>query len=286
MKKYILTIVLFLTGLVLNSCGDDVPTDYKPENFVEAVLIVGEPIRGIIVMRTQPVTAKFNYYNSLIKDAEVVIKGEGREFKLDFNTDTLAPGYYSPESTYLVKANTKYSISIKLNDGSLLSGETTTPGQVEWAQKIKSQFQFPFDTLKLPATDTIFWTNVADVNFYNITIKCLDTLEYGKYLTPQTNEKNRRVYKPFINDEEYYYDRSEIAFIPNTKSSVVWNVFKWFGKHEVYISAPDWNYTRWFLQHVSSSQVNPLLGSIEGGIGVFGSMSVARDTVVLLKNRP
>jgi len=66
----------------------------------------------------------------------------------------------------------------------------------------------------------------------------------------------------------------------------VWSAFKWFGLHEVAVMAADWNLVRWYLQNVGVNAVNPLLGSVEGGIGVVGSAYAIRDTFFLLKNQP
>lgn len=289
MKKYKsiikLSVLTLLVSLSLIACGDDVPTDYKAENFVEAVLLVDHPIDNIKVLRTQPISSKFSYYQAFIKDAEVVIIGDNREMLLSFRDDSLNPRYYFGENDYLVKPSTKYRLRIKLKDGSILTGETTTPERSQWLQKPNTYIQYPLDSLNLPPSDTIAWQKVPGFDYYMIAVVALDTLEYGKYLNPPTIERNRRIYKPYL-EERFYKELSQSAFLPATRTPVVWSTFKWFGLHEVVIYTPDWNFTRWFLQNLSSSQLNPLLGSIEGGLGVFGTASVLRDTLVLLKNQP
>lgn len=282
--------IWILLVALISSCGDDIPTDYKPENVVEAILIVGEPIQNINILRTQPLYHNYNYYKSFIKDAEVVISGEGQQFKLEFNFDTLNPGYFYPDKNYLVKPGVEYKIEIKLSSGELITGETKTPQQTEWTISPKNFIQYPIDSLKLPPSDTISWRKPAGYDFSMIAVVCLDTLEYGKYLAVPTTEKNRRIYKPYASERQYK-DISSTSMIPARNDTsfqvpVVWSAFKWFGKHEVVIYVPDWNYTRWFLQNVGSNTTNPLLSSIEGAIGVFGSASVIRDTAVLLKNQP
>ncbi len=284
-KNYFHRILILLVMVFAISCGDDIPTDYVPQNFVEGVLLVGEPIRDIKIIRTQPINAIYNYYKSHITDAEAIISGDGREFLLSFNFDTLRPGYFATDSNYFIKPNTFYSLEVRLKDGSVLTGETTTPLVSDWKMSPKNFIQYPLDTLKLSARDTIAWQKVAGYDYYMIAVVCLDTLEYGKYLASPREEKNRRTYKPF-SGQNTYKDLSSTSFLPNNETSVVWTTFKWFGKHEVVVYTPDWNFTRWFVQNVSSSSLNPLYSSIEGGVGVFGSASVLRDTSVLLKNQP
>ena len=116
-------------------------------------------------------------------------------------------------------------------------------------------------------------------------MKCLDTLNYGKYLTPPTAEMNRRINLPFRNDRAYR-ETATLLPIPNSQTPVVWNTFKWFGLHEVGVYVPDWNFLRWYIQSQTRSQIDPLLSSIKGGYGYFGSASVIRDTSVIIKNQP
>lgn len=282
MKKIIYIFALFV---FLAACGDDIPTDYKPEYVLEAILLVGEPIQNITVLQTQPITAKYNQYKASIKDADVKIIGDGQIFQLVFNFDTLKPGYFYPDRNYIIKPATEYRIEVRLKDGTLLSGTTTTPTEIAWQTRIKKILQYPKDTINLPQSDSISWTRAAGYDYYIIAITCLDTLEYGKYLSPPTTEKNRRVYNPFIN-ENRYKEQSGSGLLPTTKTRVVWSAFKWFGLHEVAIMAADWNLVRWYLQNVGVNAVNPLLGSVEGGIGVFGSAYAIRDTFFLQKNQP
>ncbi len=278
--KYILISLVFLAA-----CGDDVPTDYKPDVVLEAILLVGEPIQNIALLQTQPISSKYNHYKAFIKNAEVLVKADGQVFSLLFNYDSLKPGYYYPDVNYKVKPNTEYTIEVKLPDGKILSGKTTTPTEIYWQTRVNKTIQYPKDTINLPQSDSISWTRAPGFDYYIIAETCLDTLEYGKYLDPPTNEKNRRVYNPFIN-ENRYKEQSVSGLIPNTKARIVWSAFRWFGKHELTIMAADWNLVRWYLQNLGVNSVNPLLGSVEGGIGVVGSAYAIRDTFMLLKNQP
>ncbi len=285
MKLYVKFLMIAVVAAFICSCEDDIPMDYKPENIVEAILIVGEPIQNIKVLKSQPLYHNYNYYKSFIKDAEVIISGDGMQFRLLFNSDTAHPEYYFPDKSYLVKPATKYEIEVRLSDGKILTGETTTPMASSWLTKPKKFVQYPLDTLKLPSRDSISWQRVPGYDFYIVASICLDTLEYGKYLSNPTDEKNRRVYNPFASDR-FYRELSTTSLVPSTQVPIVWPAFKWFGLHEVVIYTPDWNFTRWLLQNVATNSVNPLLGSIEGGVGVFGSASALRDTSFLMKNQP
>lgn len=294
MKKILLII---LTLIALNSCEDPVPTDYVPNNYLEAALLVGQPIDNIILMRSQPINVVFDYEKSLIRDAEVIITGDDREFKLQIDP-TGNRGYYSNDD-YRVKENTRYYIEVRMSDGSRITGTTLTPDKVEWLRDVPNTIQYPIDTVRKESKDTIIWDgiptpiNEGDIKsggFWGISIKALDTLEYGIYLdSVPNNEKNRRLFRANSNpDNDWRYkELTQWVVLPSAKTPVVWNYFKWYGLHEIAIFNMDNNYLKWYLQRVVQSEYDQNLSTVEGnGIGVFGSMNAIRDTFFLVKNQP
>lgn len=294
MKEYINTnrikfIVLSLLIIFLAySCEDPAPFDYVPQNFVEAYLIVGKPFNNIKIMRSQSLVDSFNYKNSFITDAEVKIKFENQALDLIPNPD-IFQGYYYPDTNVVVKPNTKYNLEVRLKDGNIISGETVTPGIIKWKKQLPQLIYYPIDTLKLPANDTLklSWEQVPGTIVYFIRVKCLDTLEYGKYLVPPTDEKNRRIVRPWERGTSAEYNEiTRWGFIPNTETPVVWNSIKWYGLNEVSVLAPDYNFLRWFLQYQRKGQIDPLLTSVKGAIGIFGSYSEVRTTTFVVKNQP
>jgi len=273
--------------MLINACEDVIPSDYIEQKFVEAYLIVDEPIRNIVLMNTQPVNKKFEYSSSLIRNAEVKIIGDGKEFVLSIDTAG-EQGYYYSDSTYLVKPNMQYKLEIRIPGYvDLISAETTTPARFKYIRTSDDILYYPKDTIKLPALDSfkLEWEKVPGISFFILNLKCLDTLEYGKYLVPQTDEKNRRIEKPW-NEDWMFKETTNLGLIPNTKTPVVWMSFKWYGKHYVSIFAPDTNYLKWFIQNTIKNQYDPLLSNMKNAMGVFGSASAARDTFFLVKNQP
>ena len=269
------------------SCEDDAPGDYKESYIVDALLLVDEPIQGISLIRSQPIFDKYIHDSALVRNANVIIEGDGKTFNLKYrNKEDGLAGYYADDTEYLIKPNTQYTMKMTLPNGDVISGETTTPGRTEWKIKPKDFIQYPIDTLKLPATDTVAWEKVQGNDFYLISVSCLDTLDYGKYLNPPIDELNRRIYRPFGN-ERRYREFTTISPIANTSSSIVWATFKWFGLHQVKVFVPDFNFLRWYIQVQAKQEMDPLLSSVTGNAyGFFGSASFITDTSVVLKNQP
>ncbi len=296
LKKYrynihslLILIVSVVFVAVLGSCESDIPNDYIPAVFVEAYIFVDEPIQGIIIQASQPVSDSFNYIGSLIRDARVRVYDSTGSYSLQFRDDSLNPGYYYPDFEYKVKPNTIYNLEIILNNGETITGKTKTSGRMNWVKSLQPYIQYPVDTLKLPPQDSLNyeWMNPGGgFNWYFVRVKCLDTLEYGKYLGG-SNEKNRRTYKPFATQSRYYNDPVVWAGpLGNNKTPFIWNILKWYGLHEFAVYKPDSNFGKWFLQVQRGGTYDTRLSNLKGAMGVFGSASVLYDSTFILKNQP
>ena len=284
--KRILYILIITFTIIFQACEDDIPNIYEPAYFVEGYLIVDSPIENIIVMETQDISKPYDYVFSLVPDAEVKIIEGDNEFLLDFRADSVC-GYYYDNESYKVKPNTKYELEITLQDGTFISGSTTTPKRFEWINPMPEQIYYPKDTINLPEDSIkIEWTATSGLNWFFIRTRCLDTMYYGKYIEPPTEEFNRRTYKPYADNSRYYNDRN-IYFgpLPNTKTPLLWSGVKWYGKNEVSVYCPDVNYLLWFIQVQRQSFYEPLLGTVDGAMGVFGSASEIKDTTFVIKNQ-
>ncbi len=287
-RKISLILMAIATLVFINACEDAPPTEYIPETYVEFYLFVGEPIHQLRLFTTQPTNEPYIAAKAAVRDAKVVIKANGKEFKMLYK-DTLDYGYYYPDTTYLVQPNTTYDLTITLNDGKIITGSTTTPENISWKKQPKDYVQFPLDTLdpQPDSSNIISWTQVQGNYLYIVNVLCLDTLEYGKYLDPPTGEINRRTYKFFgRNSERPYRELSNTNMVASTKTPTVWMAFKWFGRHRASVLAPDYNYMKWFINAFYSQYHDPLMNSVTNAIGVFGSASVARKEFFLLKNQP
>jgi hypothetical protein len=225
----------------------------------------------------------------VVSDATVEIRSGDRIYPLVYRTVDGEGEYHYPDSTVRVEPETRYDLKITLADGTLITGTTTTPGRISWVKEPDTLLQYPKDTITLGNDSLhISWTAAPGLSEYIVGVTCLDTLEYGKYLQPPTSERNRRIERFFEQGAPRYDDAGRIGFTQATEVPVAWFAFKWFGRHDIVIYAPDRNMNNWFkMTHFAQNpQYNPLYGSVTGGIGVFASASVARKVIFLVKNQP
>lgn len=295
MKTLYLALAAFALASVLSACEDPIPNDYVAQTGVEAFLIVGQPIQEVKLIRSQSVADTFSIDAAFIKDADVKIMSGSDTMQLVYRQTERGPEYWYPgkDTLYKVQPNTTYELRVRLASGQTINGRTTSPGQIAFLRVIPDMLQYPKDTVNLTTDETLrlAWTPIPGLSEYVLRVTALDTLEYGKYMTPPTVEKNRRIERFWEENAPKYDDVTRWAYIPATNIPGSWNAFKWFGVQEIAVFAPDPNFAEWFKQirfGGSSPTYNRLLGSVNGdyAVGVFASASIVADTTFVVKNQP
>lgn len=289
MHRY--TVLLFVALIGLSACEDLPPTDYVPEPFVEGYLIVDEPIHNIIVGVSQPITQPFDYASMLDGSAEVVVSSGNTDYRLQYRVIDGIGSYSFPDTTVKIQPETRYSIRIRTGDGSVLTASTVTPKRIVWIVPPREILEYPQDTTVLFSPDSlrISWTS-GDVPEYLVRVNALDTLGYGSYLTPPSAEINERTNNlPFEDpDDPQFYTSTRWGFVQSTQAPTVWAAFRWYGRNEVAILAPDKALADWFKATQwggRSVEYRPEYSNVAGGAGVFGSASVASKEVFVLKRK-
>lgn len=282
-------VLLALAVLTVSACEDQPPTDYVAAPFLEAYLIVGQPIENVVVAVSQPITERFDYAAMMASGAEVVISGDGRDFPLIYRVTDGIGTFRAADSSYHVRPRTQYDIRVRMPDGSVLQAETTTPAQIEWMVEPRAVLQYPDDTTQLFSPDSLrlAWTRGNSIE-YIIRVTTLDTLGYGMYLSPPTDEINGRTNNlPFEDPgDPQFYTKIRWGFVQATQIPTVWAAFRWYGRNEVAILAPDKPLLDWFKATQwggRSVEYREQYSNVRGGLGVFGSASIITKDVLLLK---
>ncbi len=290
--KHLKLLLIIAIPAIFASCEDPVPNDYIEDKYVEGYLLVDKPIENIILKRTQPINQEYVGEKAMIKDAIVKLTYEGKTIQLSYR-DGDSPGYYYANESELVKPDVLYQLHITTPDGKVITASTHTPKRFEWINEPLPKFHYPADTLTLPAVDSlrISWTHVEGVDFFLIRTRHLDTLNYGKYLEPPTDEANRRCFNFLSKMKEWdftYKNVTNWGLIGNTQTAAVWFAFKWFGKQTITVFNADRNMLNWFINlfFSQSTATEPLMNSVKGAYGVFGSASFIEKEVFLYKNQP
>ncbi len=281
---------LILSVLIFSAaCEDQPPTDYVPVPYLEGYLEVDEPIDNVVVAISQPLTVAFDYAGMMARDAEVVVSADGVDFPLTYVEREGGGSYRYADTTYRVQPETRYSIRVRLADGNSMTAETVTPKRIEWIIPPRMVLEYPEDTTSLFSPDSlrISWTPGNSLE-YIIRATVLDTLGYGEYLTPATEEINARTNNiPFEEpDDANFYTSTRWGFVQTSQAPTVWAAFRWYGRNEIAILAPDKALLDWFKATQwggRSVEYRPEYSNVQGGVGVFGSASIITQDLLLLK---
>lgn len=278
----------------VHGCGDPVATEYKEEIMLEGLLLVGEPLDNIRVLKTLPITDTFSFERAAISDAVFAVQADGVDIPMEFVPDDRGGTYRAADTAYRVKPNVVYSVTMRAR-GATLTATTRTPDTFAYTAPPRPWLRYPHpDSLLVSVNDSLLisWQPVARVELYIISITCLDTLGYGQYLLPATSENNERTVRPTPDffDQSGTLIANERTTLGATRfptSQTVWGVFRWYGLHEIRIYAPDRAFQEW-INLVGSgrrSSYDYRQSNVTGGLGVWGSASVAKAETVLLKYR-
>lgn len=277
---------------LLTGCEDQPPGNYVPQYVVEGFLVVDHPFEGISLRLSQSVTDTFRPKSGVVTDADVRITGGGATYLLEYKTPGPdSAGYYRlADTTVKVAPNTLYALEIRTRDGKVLTAQTLTPGRIAWTKPPRDTVAIPAKTdpafLQPPDSFDLAWTEVPGTQEFLISVRSLDTLNYGKYLPSPVERANRRITSSFDNQDPRYNDQSRWGFLIGLRTPIVWSAFKWYGKQDVTIWAADPAMVNWFKMTywTGNAQYDPLLANVkgEGGLGIFGSAAAATKDIFVL----
>jgi hypothetical protein len=290
MRTSILLLISLMLSAFVVGCGDPVPTDYEQEIVVEGFVFVGQPIEGIRVMKTLPISDTFRFVDAAIRDAQVRITVDGVPLSVEYVADSLGGTYRVADRSYRAVSGATYDIEVEAL-GKKLTASTVTPDTLSWVQAPKDTLQYPGRMFELTRNDSldVSWTAVTGVSQYIVAVECIDTLGYGVYLTPQTADTNRR-----IRDQDRFdtgtliaSERVRFGFSILPRAPTVWSVFKWFGKQEIRVYAGDPAFQEWFrmVGFGRRSSYDYRLSNIKGGLGTWGSASSISKSTFLKKDQ-
>jgi hypothetical protein len=282
---------LFVLPLLLlfSSCEDAPPNSFVPVPYVEGYLFVDRPIEGIVVATSQSLAVPYDQAAGMVGDAEVQISDGSASYQLVYRVVNGLGSYWYPDSTVLVKPGMRYTLSVRLKNGTVLGASTLTPERIEWTKPPSPVLQYPSDTVRLTSPDSlrIAWTPGNGVE-YIIRVQCLDTLAYGAYLLPPTDEANGRTNnfgQIETAERKTFYSTTRWGFIQATGVPTVWTAFRWYGRNNIAIISPDVHFLDWFkmTKFSGNPQYNPQFSNITGGTGVFASAAIVEREVFLRK---
>lgn len=288
---------LLLGLLLLSGCDVYEQDDYREIVVMEAYAIAGRALPDVRLSTTNPATEEYTFSDVALNDATVIVS------KLDdtgnvvenFSYARRTIGTYSAVNrSTLVEAGTRYRINVQFDSRQdRLSAETVVPRQFEVLSDVEDSYVYQSDVqleILLTATESnanqnvyVFNTLTREPGIDNLTPFYRDAVVNGdsdieEFINNSSGLINEGNFE--IND-----DQTILLRFP-------WIGVAFFGKNAVVINSVDPNLAdlaRSEELQLGGSTLPPgeipnLIFNVNGGIGVFGSIST--DTLVTNFLRP
>jgi len=264
MKKFF-AIILMLTFSL--GCGyapteETYNPDYTPEISVFSIISTDNDQEFVIVERTLQLNEDNEYDSNIIDDAEVFIISEDDTIQFFFyksyrnGDDYLSKGIYLDlTNEFIAEAGKTYRLIVNVPDGTTVTGSTT-----------------------VPATPTIFQprhgTILQKETISNTSIEFNDnpnTIGYSVSFIVEISGSNEKI--NILPD--YYTNESPITLTFIDDFFLLNNVIPLSGIATIKVIALDQNIYDYLLKSSLASYIGTDLNILEGGVGAFGSFSVA-----------
>lgn len=299
MKK-VKTALITIIALLLFGCESYNQDDYREYIVVEGYVVAGQSLPEIRLSTTAPADSEYSFDDNFIRNAIVLItlldaNGEAEEV-FEYAESTEEPGVYLPAIvSYQVEELRTYKLDVVFTDrDDQISAITTVPDQVDVVNEIPESVVYQSENQLEIVLAEPERTNGQNVFVFN-TISLEPAIEN---LTP--------FYFSVIEDEEdvdiseYVRNSSGLInegnFDPLPDGTILlrfpWIGVAFYGENLVVTLSVDENLSDVIRSQdvqlggstLSPGEIPNLLYSIEGGIGVFGSLTA--DTIRTSFSRP
>jgi len=258
--KTTISCITLITTLLLVGC-DSATEPASPKLVIEGYLLAGGNIDSVKVSETVGIDRA--YEGAAISGARVEISVDGQVLSLVEYPSR--KGVYHYAGSHVVTSGKTYALRVE-HGGRVATAQTTIPEMIEYLPTTSASLT-SVDTVQYLSSEVFLdWTPIARRYFVCSFVS-----------TDSMRRKIERALEDPHADEEDEPDIAVIlAFKNETSATVPWIVYNYYGEYSLKIYAADdafYNFAR-SKEQDRISLIDPLY-NVNGGIGVFGSASVA-----------
>lgn len=295
--KPLIASILLLIILMAGGCDIYEQDEYEELVVVESYAIAGRTLPNVKVSHTVPSDERYKFSDAAISNASVRITllGPNGTAEREFLYEPVSHGTYRAlDRSHKVQAGASYRIEIDFEDRpEQIRGETTIPKQFQVLNEVARSYVYQSDDqleLLLSATESsarqniyVFNTITTDPSVENLTPFYSDAVVNGD----STLEEFISNSSGLINEGNFEINEDQTILL-----RFPWIGVAFYGENIVVTNSVDQNMADLLrseeLQLGGSTlppgEIPNLIYNIEGGIGVFGSLS--SDTVSTRFIRP
>ena len=289
-------LIILLLSLISCESPAYIEDDFRAQYVVNVYLIAGEPLPSVTVHKTSPADEKFNWQENNVNNAHVQIRllNANGSVAESYHYAHRKNGTYVSNDFEIIQPKEQYQLWVTFESGDTLEAKTTVPGDFEVANSPDSSYVYQQENrLELVSTPSSYPGRPA---YYLFTVEANNRKTDN--LTP--------FYKDLIREKglwinSYYINSSDITGANNYNTNsegnlllnVPWSVFAFYGENKVTVNAIDNNlYETWpaiapgLLTEglsLSPGEMKKVPSHINGGLGIFGSLSRVSKTVAIIK---
>ena len=268
---------------------------------IDAMMVVGKPYPNVYVTETLLPNQPFSYEAAGVTGATVTISfGTTNPATMNYVGRSDPPGRYVPELSVLVAPGRNYRLTVTMPDGRVVTSETTTPDRIdvrEWVlldssgqtvmQRLSTFADFPGDE------DTLYTVPENQLTFNQglLEVRLEDQAAIGYLVGLQSLDPGSELLidASFLDEEDldnFTRNNQSPPFEANQNYlRAPWFAIYYEGRYKVRVFKMDRN---WY----DLARTDPILGAggfgfggeagdntvpplfhVEGGVGLFGSMS-------------
>lgn len=291
---------LILLGLIcslfFSSCSNYNQIEFEQELMVEAYLINNRTLPDVRLSLTQPVFEFYSFEEAAYSEAQVFIDlmSDNNQVEKTFNFELSEPGIYKAlDTNYKVEAGKRYNLRVNSAEGNLTATSTvptaflsSNANNTEVIYQGSEQFEVSVTATSTQNRQTSFiFTVIADsVRAENLTPFYAsvfddddeaDLAEFGLISSPIINEANYEVQN----------DGNILIRLP-------WISVAFYGQNTIVANSLDDNLFDFVRSQsvqlgggaLAPGEIQNIINRVEGGIGIFGSITSDTSRVNVLRN--
>jgi len=285
-----------LLSVLIISCDPSPNSDYQRYVVVESHLIAEQYLPPLLLSWSMPVEQKYEFEAAALlhADVRVQIRNEQGEVTHNFPYEMVQPGIYMPELYIIhrVRPRQTYHLIADIPDFGRVTATTSVPDTFSVVSPVPRSVVYQRDTLRIrisnPSTEArqnvyLFQTTASDIREENMTPFYRGLVDQGDSSVDEfTNNSSAP-----INESNF-----RITEDGQVELQFPWIAAAFYGENRIVANSLDRNLVDLLrsqsVQNGGSTlppgEIPNVISHIEGGIGVFGSLSA--DTIRTRFERP
>jgi len=284
--------------MVLGGC-DTVSTDPESEVVVEAYLIAEEPLPQVRLTQSVAASERFAPEDAAVRGADVAVQllDDTGAPEATYPYEEVGPSRYRPvDDGRTVRPRRQYRLTVTTPNGDEVRAETTVPDAIEVIEITNTEVVYQGPEQPQFIIRPTQGTDRQNVYAFAITSQLDFEGQSEEELAGELTPFYADAYDP-EEDQVAEFERgsspliNENTFTTNDDGTltldVPWIGFAFYGENTVAINAPDENYydlvrTQEAQQGgLSPGEIPNVIDRVEGGTGIFGSLSRTSTTVTV-----